>query len=108
MPDLNDLNIIDDTPIEGVDFDNLPPQFGGVRAQPPQPGTYLWTLPPSISDFDTIGTDDGPALKVFFRENSPLVGEKSDGSAFNFNYQLSNLTFDRGEDGKGSEMAYLL
>lgn len=108
MPDLNELNLIEDQPIEGVDFDNLPPQFGGVRRQPPQPGTYLWTLPPTIRDFETIATDSGPRLKVFFKENSPLTGERADGTTFPFDYQLSNVTFDRGDDGKGSEMAYLL
>lgn len=108
MPDLNDLNIIEDTPIEGVDFDNLPAQFGGVRRQPPQPGTYLFTIPQVVKEFETIASDQGPRLKVLFKENTPLTAQGSDGREFPFDYQLSNLTFDRGEDGKGSEMAYLL
>lgn len=111
------LNQLSTTPLaDEVDFNNLPEQGGGFP-DPPQPGTYRFQLPASLSlaQFEEIDSKDfGKRLKVSFNDQAPLTIVQSPLDQANgepFQTTLTNVPMERGKKGSGtyaSDVDYLL
>jgi hypothetical protein len=104
---LNDLNLVDEQVKDVESFDNLP-EGGGAFPKPPQPGTYLFTLPTQFTGrmFETIQTPaDGARVRVHFEDDKQLKME--DGKTFRCS--ITNVARVRNkEGGKSSDLALLL
>jgi len=100
MPRFEDLHLLPENPPK-VDLNNLPEQRAGEYYLP-QPGDYVWTLPPDTSAvFKTIATPDGQRVEAVFFGNTALVNEYRQRLHANIN----NRGF--GKDGV-NDFAYLL
>jgi hypothetical protein len=78
VADLNNLNLNPSYTSE-VDFDNMPTGIGATFAEPPQPGTFLFRLPPSevlFSAFEKlVDPEQGERIAVVLKEASALFNE---------------------------------
>ena len=77
MANLNDLPLNAET-IDDVDTETVPLLGGGIPL-PPQPGTYVFRLPPPEAIFNCFETeetaDQGQRLRAVFKEESSLWNE---------------------------------
>jgi len=117
MSTLNDLGT-DQLLNDGVDFNNLPEQGGGYTP-PPQPGTYRFRLPATLSaaNFSKRATTDfGDRLVVKFDQTAPLLivqapPAEADRIDTPFETQLNNAPRNRARKGQPaqyvSDMDYL-
>jgi len=91
MANPNELNLTQEQ-IEG-DFDNMPTGMSSVLT-PPQPGIYLFQLPPSEIIFESFSTvqhpDQGQRLQINFKDESALVNLTLNNQPYHAN--LSNVT----------------
>lgn len=78
MADLNSLNLNPKYNSE-VDFDNMPTGIGATFAEPPQPGTFLFRLPPSEAIFrafeKVMDPEQGERIAVVLKEAAALWNE---------------------------------
>lgn len=107
MANLQELGLTDEDEIP-VDFEKLPQQYG-LGLEPPQPGTYKFTLPADLANvFEALPMPNGPRIKAVLREASTLTLHKTDGTTQPFPCEISNAERDYGDSGKSSDMAYVL
>jgi hypothetical protein len=111
MPDINSLGL-NDEPIEGVDFDEMPQGLGSFPI-PPQPGIYEFQLPAAEAiynsfDVDNSDPEQGQRVVAQFRDAAAL---KNTTLRNFYNTNISNRTrvinFKSGPV-KVSDMAMLL
>lgn len=78
MADLNDLGLDPKYKAE-VDFENMPTGIGGTFADPPQPGVYLFTLPPGpiiLKCFEVVkDPEQGERIAANLKDAASLVNE---------------------------------
>jgi hypothetical protein len=78
LADLNNLNLNPSYTVD-VDFNNMPTGIGATFAEPPQPGTFLFRLPPSeviFSAFEKlIDPTQGERIVVVLKEAAALFNE---------------------------------
>jgi hypothetical protein len=107
LPNLNDLNLVEEDNIPDIDPDELAGQIGSYIPVP-QPGTYRFKLPGDLTSvYETVDTPKGQRIKAVFRDESALFVE-----TLNQPFPYVALSSEEREVGKakkpGAELAYLL
>lgn len=92
MADINSLNLNPSYTTE-VDFDNMPTGIGAAFQEPPQPGTFVFRLPPAealFSCFDkTMVPDQGERLIAILKDAAALYNETLKQS---YGLRITNVT----------------
>jgi len=107
VPNLNDLNLLDEDSQEVAEGD-LPPQGGGGLQPLPRPGTHKFQLPGDLTSiWETVDSDKGQRVAAVFADENALSVLGLGGQTFRS--RISTVERPRGKEKKlASDMSYLL